>query len=196
MSGLWRLRVAAFIATVAAIVVAVPAQPAFAHNALRSSDPADGTSLATSPTSLSMTFRETPNAALAQVAVVDAAGVSLTVGAPAGAGTTLTQALRAVSAAGPVTVTYRVVSTDGHPVQGKLGFTVTAAPASTSSPVPPSSPATATAVPASSSPPASTAATTKASSSGPSAIALVGGLVAGLVVVGVAVAFLPRRRKP
>ena len=55
----------------------------------------------------------------------------------------MTQALAADLPAGEHTVTYRVVSTDGHPVSGTVTFTTTAAPASAS----PSATATATPTP-------------------------------------------------
>ncbi len=74
----------------------------------------------TLPAQITMTFSgvlmDEPGAT--QVVVTDAAGASLTDGDPTLDGTHLTQGL-AGNASGPVTVTWRVVSSDGHPVSGQ-----------------------------------------------------------------------------
>ncbi|MEV4511210.1 copper resistance CopC family protein [Dactylosporangium sp. NPDC049525] len=190
----WRAGAVLTLVSVATALITT-ASPAWAHNALRGSTPAEGASLPTSPAAITMTFRESPNAAMAKVVVVDAAGVDLIAGAPTGAGTTLTQLLRAASTAGPVTVTYRVVSTDGHPVQGKITFTVTAVPAASSPP--PASPATSTAAPV----PTPAAATSPAPLAAadepvePWGVAFVVGLLGGLIAIAAALAFWPRRRR-
>ncbi|MEU0556982.1 copper resistance CopC family protein [Dactylosporangium sp. NPDC006015] len=190
-----RWRAGAALTVVAVVTALTTASPAWAHNALRGSTPAEGAGLPTSPAAITMTFRESPNAAMAQVAVVDAAGADLVAGAPTGAGTTLTQPLRAATAAGAVSVTYRVVSTDGHPVQGKITFTVAAAsPAATSpSPVPAQTSASAPA-------PTTAAATSQAAAAAeepvqPWGVAFVVGLLVGLIAIAAALAFWPRRRR-
>ncbi|GAA1501400.1 hypothetical protein GCM10009827_010690 [Dactylosporangium maewongense] len=193
-----RWRAGAALTVVAVVTALTTASPAWAHNALRGSTPAEGAGLPTSPAAITMTFRESPNAAMAQVAVVDAAGADLVAGAPTGAGTTLTQPLRAATAAGAVSVTYRVVSTDGHPVQGKITFTVAAAPpaspaAGSPSPVPAQ---TSAAAPA----PTTAAATSQAAAAAeepvqPWGVAFVVGLLAGLIAIAAALAFWPRRRR-
>ncbi|GAA3234473.1 hypothetical protein GCM10010532_071890 [Dactylosporangium siamense] len=176
--------------------LAATAAPAWAHNALRSSNPAEGVSLPNSPTAITMTFRESPNPAMAQVVIVDAAGADLVAGAPTGAGTTLTQPLRAATAAGTVTVTYRVVSTDGHPVQGKITFTVTTVPAASPAASSPSPARTSAAAPA----PTTAAATAPAAAAAeepmqPWGVAFVVGLLVGLIAIAAALAFWPRRRR-
>ena len=56
--------------------------------------------------------------------MTDAAGTTLAVGAPAVADNVLTQPL-AGEASGVVTVLWKVVSSDGHPISGEFAFTVT-----------------------------------------------------------------------
>ncbi|WP_294981037.1 copper resistance CopC family protein [uncultured Microbacterium sp.] len=114
------------------------ASPAWAHDELIGADPGVNAEVGTLPAQITMTFSgvlmDEPGAT--QVVVTDAAGASLTDGDPTLDGTHLTQGL-AGSASGPVTVTWRVVSSDGHPVSGQYTFTVaggssqTAAPAET-----------------------------------------------------------------
>ncbi|MFS0733299.1 copper resistance CopC family protein [Microbacterium sp. 1P10UB] len=107
------------------------AAPASAHDELVSTDPAAGATLDAAPEQLTLTFSgellADPGAT--EVQITDAAGTSLVSGAPAVAGTTVTQAVdtAAASAGGAVTVLWRVVSSDGHPISGELDFTVAAA---------------------------------------------------------------------
>ncbi|MET7427298.1 copper resistance CopC family protein [Dactylosporangium sp. NPDC005555] len=200
----WRAGAALTLAGVVT-ALATTASPAWAHNALLSSTPADGAALPTGPPAITMTFREAPNAAMAQVVVVDAAGADLVAGAPTGAGTTLTQPLRTATAAGAVSVTYRVVSADGHPVQGRITFTVTTVPAASPAAGGPSpSPAqarTSATAPA----PTTAAATSPGGATSPAAaaeeepvqpwgVAFVAGLLVGLIAIAAALAFWPRRR--
>ncbi|GGM67191.1 hypothetical protein GCM10007977_081120 [Dactylosporangium sucinum] len=150
------------------------------------------------PTAITMTFRESPNVAMAQVAVVDAAGLDLVAEPPTGAGTSLTQPLRAASTPGPVTVTYRVVSTDGHPIQGKITFTVTSA-ATASSAVNSPSPAPASAAAPAVAPSASASSGAAAEADEPIepwGVAFVVGALAGLIAIAAALAFWPRGRQP
>ena len=78
-----------------------------------------------------LTFNEDVNPDFVAVKVRGPGG-SETAGKPAVDGTAVTQALADDLPAGKHTVTYRVVSTDGHPVSGTVTFTSTAAPASAS----------------------------------------------------------------
>ena len=97
--------------------------PASAHASLVSSDPRDGATLDRLPTRVSFTFSEdvvTP----AYVVVRAADGSDVTSGRPVVDGATVTQDLDGSAASGEVTMAYRVVSVDGHPVTGELAFTV------------------------------------------------------------------------
>lgn len=124
---------------------ALVAAPASAHDELVSTDPAAGATLDAAPAQLTLTFSGEllANPGATEVQITDAVGTSLASGAPAVAGTTVTQAVdaAAASAGGAVTVLWRVVSSDGHPISGELDFTVAAA-----APAPTATPAATTAV--------------------------------------------------
>ena len=129
-----RRRLAALGAVLAMTVAAVlaTAGPAAAHAALVSTDPADGTTLGALPAQITLTFDDTIVADLGgnQVQVTDATGAALTDGDPVVQDNIVTQALTG-AASGPITVAWRVVSDDGHPVSGGFSFTVTAPPTPT-----------------------------------------------------------------
>ncbi|WP_298875444.1 copper resistance CopC family protein [uncultured Microbacterium sp.] len=125
----------------AAAVLLVPASPASAHDELVSTDPSADAVLETLPERITLTFSADvlTDAGATVVEVTDAAGTSLADGAPEPAGAEVTQAL-AGPASGAVTVKWRVVSSDGHPIDGSFAFTVPeAAPTPTSTPTTPAS---------------------------------------------------------
>lgn len=111
------------------------ATPASAHDELRSSDPAAGATLETPPEQLTLTFSGeiSTEAGATEIQVTDADGTSLTDGDPVVEGAVVTQPLTD-AASGAVTVLWKVVSSDGHPISGELGFTVTAPPTPTPTP--------------------------------------------------------------
>ncbi len=122
------------------------ASPAWAHDELIGASPSANAQVDAVPSAITMTFSgvliDQPGAT--QVVVTDAAGTSLTAGTPTLDGTRLTQQL-AGTASGPVTVIWRVVSSDGHPVSGQYTFTVAGAasdatPGATSTPATPATP--------------------------------------------------------
>ena len=98
------------------------AMPASAHATLVSSDPAAGTVLTSAPAQVSLVFSDELNPALVTVTLTGSDGAQRELAAPQVDGTTLTQPLPAVS--GDAVVAYRIVSADGHPVQGTVDFTV------------------------------------------------------------------------
>jgi copper resistance protein C len=65
------------------------------------------------------------------VQVTDAAGTSLGDGAALVDGTNLVQPLIADGGSGAITVVWRAVSSDGHPISGQYAFTVNAPPSPT-----------------------------------------------------------------
>lgn len=127
------------VAVLAGLALALVAGPAYAHDELIGSDPAAGSQVAELPSEITMTFSgvllDEPGAT--EVVVTDAEGNDLTALAPVLDGTRLTQGLVG-SASGTVTVTYRVVSSDGHPVSDRFTFTVGTgdAPPATATPLP------------------------------------------------------------
>lgn len=114
--------VAAALAAVALLLV--PATPAAAHNTLRSASPAKEARLATAPTQVTLTFLQKLDPAFTTIALTDAAQERVPTGEPVVTGTTATATIDRSLADGTYTVAYRVVSPDGHPVQGSYRFTV------------------------------------------------------------------------
>lgn len=110
-----------------AALIAVPAAPSAAHDALVSSTPASGETVTASPPSVALTFSaeilaDTPSAII--VEVTDPAGTVVSEGDAAVDGATVTQAVTAGLPDGDYTVTWRVVSSDGHPISSDLHFFV------------------------------------------------------------------------
>jgi methionine-rich copper-binding protein CopC len=99
------------------------AAPAAAHAALASSNPSDGERLAALPSTVTLTFDEAVSTP-AFVSVVGADGTDRANGPASVDGSTVTQAVTPSKASGAFTVSYRVVSDDGHPVTGTVDFSV------------------------------------------------------------------------
>ncbi|MFC5945948.1 copper resistance CopC family protein [Micromonospora harpali] len=129
-------RVAGAAAALAALAVLVaPAAPAAAHNSLASATPAADARLATPPSEITVRFLQKLNPELTTVVLSDAARRVVPTGLPVVAGTRATVTVAEPLPAGTYTVAYRVVSTDGHPVQGSYRFTVADATATPAAPV-------------------------------------------------------------
>ena len=113
-------------ATVAACVaLLLGAAPAFAHTRLESSDPADGSSVDAAPESVSLTFNEDIPAEFATMSVVGPDGTNYQSGPVSAADGQVSTAVSPLGPAGRYEIGYRVVSDDGHPVQGTVSFTLT-----------------------------------------------------------------------
>lgn len=97
---------------------------ATAHDVLEKMSPADGTTVAQLPQTVTMTFSDQPLAIGLQVVVRGPAG-DVASGAPTIEGKTVTQRLAATAPGGDYTVLFRVTSTDGHPVSGSFSFHAT-----------------------------------------------------------------------
>jgi len=110
------------LAVVAAVLL--PGVPAWAHAQLVASDPATGATLTTAPASVALTFSERLNADFTTIVVSDSAQQRIAAAAPAIDGGKGTVALTQPLGNGVHTVAYRVVSVDGHTVQGSYTFTV------------------------------------------------------------------------
>ena len=105
------------------------ATPAFAHNQLTSSNPTDKTSLDAGPGTVVLTFDQPVQAGegLNTVAVTSENGDHWEGGVAEVASNVVTTPVRELGPAGDYTIAYRVVSADGHPVDGSLTFTLTEA---------------------------------------------------------------------
>ena len=123
-----------------ALWMAMPTSTAMAHSVLRSSSPAAGAKLQAPPNQIVLVYSEPIEAKFANV--------FLTVGdqPPQSIPVTINEAtvtaklqIKAASGLGRLwKVNYRVVSADGHPIEGTVAFTI--APAVASAPLPPGLP--------------------------------------------------------
>lgn len=127
-----------------AVTLVVAAGPAAAHDILVSTSPANGATLAQTPSEVVLTFTDPALSIGTQMTVTGPAG-PVTVPKPRLVDNTVVQDLPGSSPAGHYTVLWRVTSADGHPVSGQISFTsrapsgagassATAAPAATAAP--------------------------------------------------------------
>ncbi|RAO27949.1 hypothetical protein PSN13_05837 [Micromonospora saelicesensis] len=123
-------------AAVLAVLVAVliPASPAWAHNSLKTATPARDATVPSAPTEVTLEFMQRLDPAFTTIVLTDAAKRKLPTGEPVVTGAKSTVQVTGTLPNGTYTVAYRVVSVDGHPVQGSYPFTV-ADPASSAAPV-------------------------------------------------------------
>lgn len=198
---------AAVVLTTLTVLAAGPAQ---AHDSLLSTEPVDGATLSSMPAAIVLHFAE-PAQRLGTAVVVLGSDGNVASGRPVIVASELRQPVTAGSPPGRYTVNWRVVSDDGHPVQGSFRFTTTTptvspgASSTSSSPTTVPSPALGASAAAPASPgvstnPAMTAsAPVIASADGSERVGrpvLIGAAVVVVVVAG-AIAFLvSRRRRP
>lgn len=193
-----RLLVSLVAALGAAVAVAVPAQ---AHSALTGVDPVEGSVLTVGQV-VTLSFNEDLLEIGTELAVTDAAGVTSAVEYARPVASQVAITIPAL-ADGPMTLAWRVVSADGHPIEGVLAYEFDA-PAATSTPSPSASaspePSEQASAVASESPQASVIATSAQpevpAESGGNALGLVlGGALAVLAVVALAVVLTKASRK-
>ncbi|NUP81496.1 MAG: copper resistance protein CopC [Nonomuraea sp.] len=107
--------------------VAVGFAPAAqAHNVLVGSDPRDGATLSASPAQVTLVFDQAVRQGYAQVGVTGADGSSWAEGAAVVAAERVSVKVRPLPAGGSYVVGYRILSADGHPVTGKIAFSLAA----------------------------------------------------------------------
>ncbi|MFD1538184.1 copper resistance CopC family protein [Nonomuraea guangzhouensis] len=189
---------AALTALLAALVLLGTAGPALAHDALKSSDPAKD---ATVESLDKVRLEFTSPVRIPVVIVRGPGGTAYQSGDPDAGGKVVTQELKGTLPNGKYTIAYRVVSSDGHPIEGEIPFTVKGAPSPSPSPSAESQ-APVTQEPASSAPsqaasqaPAdrAVAAETTTSASFPVWLLIV---VGALVGVGIGFLFSARKKPP
>ena len=114
------------------------ATPAFAHNQLTSSNPKDKASLDTGPDTVVLTFDQPVQAGegLNTVAITSENGDHWEGGVAEVDSNVVTTPVRELGPAGVYTIAYRIISADGHPVDGTLTFTLTTASDGTPAPPP------------------------------------------------------------
>lgn len=190
------VRPAAFAALFAALLAALLAlgAPAQAHDTLLESDPADGATLEASPEAITLTFSADILDVSPLVRITDENGEQLAEITPSIDGPVATATLEEPLPAGTSTVQWRVVSSDGHPIEGTFEVTVeqdAAAEETTEAPAEESAPAE-TAAPAEEGEQATAEAAEEESGSSMTPLLI----VLGVAVVGavVAVLLIMRRR--
>ncbi|MET7832438.1 copper resistance CopC family protein [Micromonospora sediminicola] len=184
---------AAFLAALlaAATLLLAPAAPAAAHNTLQAATPAQDARLSAAPTTVTLRFLQQLNPEFTTIVLSDAGQRKIPTGAPAVDGATGTITVDEPLTNGTYTVAYRVVSADGHPVQGSYRFTV-------ADPAAPAVPAPAAATTGGDAGPTPTAAGPASAAAGgddgPSAVLLAAGVVVVVAVAGAALLLFRRRR--
>ena len=128
--------VAVALALLAALVLGTAfASPALAHDRLKSSNPAKGAKVETLE-EVKLTFSATvrfPNV------VVRSGDETHQDGKPAVDGSVVTQKVKGDLPPGAYVIAYRVVSSDGHPIEGEIPFTLLGSTEPSPSPSPPPS---------------------------------------------------------
>lgn len=122
------MRRASVVLLVAAFALLGLAQPALAHNTLTGSNPADGASIADAPAEVTLTFDDDVQPGEGnQISVVGPDKTLWADGEVSIDGTKARVGLAPLGPEGRYTIAYRILSADGHPVTGKVGFTLTQA---------------------------------------------------------------------
>lgn len=186
------LRVAA-VAVLAGLGLLLGAAPAFAHTRLVSSSPADGSSVAAPPAQVTLVFNQEMKADFSTITVIGPDGAAWQTGAVASDGKSVTTQVRPLGPAGRYDVGYRVLSEDGHPVVGKIAFTLTAPGPASAAPTPASATPSPVAGPTSAPPAVTTTASSTDTTSTPVWPWLIGGVV--VIAGGVATALRLGRRE-
>lgn len=114
-------------ATLMLLMLCGGAGAALAHDSVEGTLPVDGSTVATAPAKVTITLSGDPSANYSEIVVADAAGVSWSMGSVQVLDNVATQEVKPGAPAGKYTVTWRLVSADGHPIDGNFAFTATAA---------------------------------------------------------------------
>jgi copper transport protein len=131
-SAAWLRAVVLVVALLAAVIGSwsFAASPASAHATLTGTDPPDGAELDSAPSAVTLTFNEPVEVPTGALRVFDADAQRVDAGMIAtGDGAVVAAALPDGLPDGGYVVTYRVISTDAHPIGGVTTFTVGDAPA-------------------------------------------------------------------
>lgn len=115
--------------------VALP-DAASAHNTLLASDPPDGATLASAPAQITWEFDNSVPLETMTVTLIDDTGARSELGGSTHGPGGDTQVITPLPAlpAGEVSLRWRLVGPDGHPITGRVDFAITAAPTATVAP--------------------------------------------------------------
>ncbi|GAB3427560.1 copper resistance CopC family protein [Flindersiella endophytica] len=98
--------------------------PALAHDKLVSTSPKDGVALDAAPSEIVLTYNEPVQTDFANVVVAGPGGTNIAQGKPQVVGNQVTQPVKAEAPNGTYTVSWRVVSSDGHPIDGTFTYSI------------------------------------------------------------------------
>jgi copper resistance protein C len=115
------------VLTLLAALLVGTAPSAGAHAILVGSEPASGALLDEVPSKVVLEFNEPVETEFGQLQVSDPEGQRLDQEPPTTEGGTVRAPIAATAVAGEHTIAYRVISADGHPIEGQLTFEVSAA---------------------------------------------------------------------
>jgi hypothetical protein len=128
------LRLAAAVLGAAVLSAVLAVAPAYAHDQLVSSSPADGAGVP-APRRVELVFSDVVLDRYGQLVVTGPDGRRYDRGAPRVLDNTIAVELAPLPVTGRYSAAYRIVSADGHPVTGQVHFTVTAiTPGATAAP--------------------------------------------------------------
>ena len=119
------LRRSVLVLIFGALAMLVGVTTASGHSQLVSSDPADGSVLSAPPTQLVLTFNEALLKEAVDVAIANGAGDVVSGDVATVVGAIATIPWPADLPPDNYSVSYRVVSDDGHPITGSIGFSYT-----------------------------------------------------------------------
>ncbi|MFE3452177.1 copper resistance protein CopC [Nonomuraea sp. NPDC059194] len=111
----------------ACAALGVTVAPAQAHNVLTGSDPKEGAQLSAAPEQVTLEFDQPARQGFTQVSVTGPDGGRWEAGQATVSGSKVVTPLRPLGPAGAYVIGYRILSADGHPVSGKVTFTLTVA---------------------------------------------------------------------
>lgn len=100
------------------------ASPAAAHDSITGTSPADGETLTEVPGEIVLSFSAEPLEVSPEVVVTDGSGAVVSEAPPQVDGIDVIQPLPEGLTAGTYDVVWRVVSSDGHPIDGSFSFTL------------------------------------------------------------------------
>lgn len=107
--------------------LAFGAGQATAHDILVSAQPAAGSTIYTGPSQVRLVFDQPVQFGFTDVEVLGPGGTYWAAGPPIVDGNAVTAPLRQLGPKGDYTIRYQIVSADGHPVSGQVGFTLAVA---------------------------------------------------------------------
>jgi copper transport protein len=113
------------LAVLGGVLVALAlASPASAHASLTATDPPPGALLPNPPASVTLTFTEAVRPVTDRIRVIGPDRTRVDNGPPQVAGTRLSIPLRRDAGQGTYLVTFRVISSDSHPIAGSFAYSV------------------------------------------------------------------------